>query len=77
MQLETPFGLVLGFIHDLQFVTTITYSTNARLHNLQALHSNLFTLSSAVLAYLSHGSNTSLTKLHAPDPRYAITYKVS
>jgi hypothetical protein len=44
MPLKTPFRLVLGFIHDLQFVTTITYSTIVRLHNLQALHTKLLSL---------------------------------
>jgi hypothetical protein len=33
MPLKTPFGLVIRFIIDLQVVTTITYSTSARLHN--------------------------------------------
>jgi hypothetical protein len=59
------------------FVTTITYSTLTRLHSLQTLHSNLFTLSAADLTYLSTGSNTSLTELHAPGPYCTITHKVS
>jgi hypothetical protein len=49
------FGLVIGFINDLQVVTSITYYTIAHLHNLQSLHANLLTLSAVVLTY----SNTS------------------
>jgi hypothetical protein len=46
-----PFGLVTGFINHLQVVTTITYYTIARLHNLQALHTSLLTLSAVVFTY--------------------------
>jgi hypothetical protein len=47
--LETPFGLVIGFIKNILVVTTISYYTIARLHNLQSLHSNLLSLSALVL----------------------------
>jgi hypothetical protein len=61
--LETPFRLLIGFITILHVVTTITFYTITRLHNLQLLHANLFTLSAAVLMCLSHRSHTSLTGL--------------
>jgi hypothetical protein len=50
---------------------------NPLLHSLQLLHANFFTLSAAVLTYLQHRSHTSLTELHAPNPRCTITHKVS
>jgi hypothetical protein len=49
--LETPFGLVNGFINHTQVVTTITYNTVTHLRNLQSLHSDLFILSPVVSAY--------------------------
>jgi hypothetical protein len=52
--LETPFGLLIGFINNLKVVTTLTYNTVTHLHS---LHTNLFTLSAAVFTYsvsLSH-----------------------
>jgi hypothetical protein len=36
------FGLVIGFINHLQVVTTINHYTIAALHNVQSLHTNLF-----------------------------------
>jgi hypothetical protein len=42
---KTVFGLVIGFINHIQVVTTINYYTTAALHNLQSLHTNLFSLS--------------------------------
>jgi hypothetical protein len=42
--LKTGFGLVIGFINDLQVVTTIDYYTTADLHNLQSLHTDLLSL---------------------------------
>jgi hypothetical protein len=44
----TPFGLVIGFMNNLQVLTTINYNT---VTHLQSLHSNLFTLSAAVFTY--------------------------
>jgi hypothetical protein len=38
-------GLLIGFINHLQVVTAINYYTVAALHNLQSLHTNLFSLS--------------------------------
>jgi hypothetical protein len=46
------FGLVIGFINNLQIVTTINYYTNAFFHNLQSLHANLFSLSALVFTDL-------------------------
>jgi hypothetical protein len=40
--LRRGFGLVIGFINNLQVVTTINYYTIADLHNVQSLHTNLF-----------------------------------
>jgi hypothetical protein len=37
----TPFGLLIGFINNLQVVTILTYNT---VTHLQSLHANLFTL---------------------------------
>jgi hypothetical protein len=42
--LKTGLGLVLGFINNLQVVTTINSYTIVDLHNLQSLHTNLLTL---------------------------------
>jgi type IV secretory pathway TrbD component len=39
--LQKGFGLVTGFINNLQVVTTNNYYTIADLHNLQSLHTNL------------------------------------
>jgi hypothetical protein len=46
------FGLVIGFINNLQVVTTINYNTIADLHNLQSLHTNLFSLSPLIFTDL-------------------------
>jgi hypothetical protein len=46
------FGLVIGFIDNLQVVTTINSYTITALHNLQSLHTNLFTLSTLVFTDL-------------------------
>jgi hypothetical protein len=54
--LKTGFGLVIGFINNLQVVTAINYYTLADLHNVQSLHTNLFSLSALVL-----------TKSHTPN----------
>jgi hypothetical protein len=51
MPLKTPFRLLIGFINHLQVVTTITYYTIARLHNLQSLRTNLLTLSAVIFTY--------------------------
>jgi hypothetical protein len=42
------FGLVIGCINNLQVITTINYYTIAALHNLQSLHTNLFSLPTLV-----------------------------
>jgi hypothetical protein len=46
------FGLVIGFINNLQVVTTINYYTIAALHNIQSLHTNLLSLSALVFTGL-------------------------
>jgi hypothetical protein len=46
--LKTGFGLVIGFVNNLQVVTTINFYTIAALHSLQSLHTNLFSLSALV-----------------------------
>jgi hypothetical protein len=38
----------MGFINNLQVVTTINYNTIAALHNVQSLNTNLFSLSELV-----------------------------
>jgi hypothetical protein len=43
--LRREIWLVIGFINHLQAVTTNNYYTVAALHNLQSLHTNLFSLS--------------------------------
>jgi hypothetical protein len=50
--LNKEFGLVIGFIDHLQVVTTINYYAIAALHNLQSLHTNLFSLSALVFTGL-------------------------
>jgi hypothetical protein len=40
--------LIIGSINHLQVETTINYYTIAALHNLQSLHTNLFSLSALV-----------------------------
>jgi hypothetical protein len=52
--METQFGLVIGFINNLQVVTTITYYTVTYLQNLHSLHANLFSLSVTVFSLQSH-----------------------
>jgi hypothetical protein len=47
--LKTGIGLVIGFINNLQIVTTNNYNTITDLHNLQSLHTNLLSLSALVL----------------------------
>jgi hypothetical protein len=64
---ETGFGLVIGFINNLQVVTTINYNPVTDLHALKWLHTNLFSLSAIVFTYLQHGSYTSVTKSHIPN----------
>jgi hypothetical protein len=46
------FGLVIGFINNLQVITTINYYTIAALHDVQSLHTNLFSLSALVFTGL-------------------------
>jgi hypothetical protein len=46
------FGLVIGFINNLQVVTTDNYYSIADLHNLESLHTNLFSLSALVFTDL-------------------------
>jgi hypothetical protein len=43
--LRRGFGMVIGFTEYLQVVTTNNYNTTTDLHNLQSLHTNLFSLS--------------------------------
>jgi hypothetical protein len=51
---ETRFGLLIGFINNLQGVTTINYNTVAGLHNLQSLHTDLFSLSALIFTDVYH-----------------------
>jgi hypothetical protein len=46
---ETRFKLIIGFINNLQVITTINYSIVAGLHNLQSLHTNLLSLSAVAI----------------------------
>jgi hypothetical protein len=55
-RLETRFGLLIGFINNLQVVTTITYYTIAGLHNLQSLHTDLFSLSPLIFMDVYHNN---------------------
>jgi hypothetical protein len=50
--LKMGFGLVIGFINNLQVVTTLNYYAIAALRNLQSLNTNLFSLSALVLSDL-------------------------
>jgi hypothetical protein len=50
--LKTPFRLVIGLFNNLQVVTIITDNTVTGLHTLQALLTNLFTLSSVAFTLL-------------------------
>jgi hypothetical protein len=65
--LRRRFGLVIGFIWNLQVVTTNNYNTLADLHNLQSLNTNLLSLSALVLTDLYHRNYKSLTKSHTPN----------
>jgi hypothetical protein len=69
--LRRGFGLVIRFINNLQMLTTMNYYTIAALHNLQSLHTNLFSLSALVLTDLSHRNYNSLSELRTPN----ITHK--
>jgi hypothetical protein len=44
-ELRCGFGSVIGFTGYLQGVTTINYYTIAALHNVQSLHTKIFSLS--------------------------------
>jgi hypothetical protein len=48
----TEFGLVIGFINNLQVVTTYNSYTVADLHYLQSLHTNLLSLPALVFTDL-------------------------
>jgi hypothetical protein len=50
--LRRGFGLVIGFINNLQVPTTTNYYTIGALHNVQSLHTNLFSLSALVFTGL-------------------------
>jgi hypothetical protein len=50
--LRGGFGLGIGFINNLQVVITINYYTIAALHNVQSLHTNLFSLSALIFTGL-------------------------
>jgi hypothetical protein len=50
--LRHGFGLIIGFINNLQVVTTNNYYTMAALHNVQSLHANLFSLSALIFTGL-------------------------
>jgi hypothetical protein len=47
---EDGVGLLIGFINNLQVVTTINYYTTVGLHNAQSLHTDLFTLAALVFS---------------------------
>jgi hypothetical protein len=63
-RLKTGFELVIGFTKNLQVVTTINFYAVATLHNLQSLHTNLFSLSALVFKELQRRSYKSLTESH-------------
>jgi hypothetical protein len=65
--LKTGFGLVIAVINHLQVITTINYYATADLHNLQSLHTNLFSLSALIVTDLWHRNYNSLTKSHTPN----------
>jgi hypothetical protein len=46
------FWLVIGFINNLQIVTTNNYYITAALRNVQSLHTNLFSLSALIFTGL-------------------------
>jgi hypothetical protein len=50
--LRSGFGLLLEFINNIQAVTAIDYYTIAASHNVQTLHTNLFSLSALVFTGL-------------------------
>jgi hypothetical protein len=50
--LRRGYELVIRFINNIHVVTTIKHYTIAALHNLQSLHTNLFSLSALVLTGL-------------------------
>jgi hypothetical protein len=58
--LETPFGLLIGFINHLQVVTTINYNT---VTHLQSLHANLLSLCVVVFTYSVSLNQTLQTEL--------------
>jgi hypothetical protein len=49
-----PFRLLICFINNLQVATTVSFNTVVGLHNLQTLHTILFTLPSVVFTYLQY-----------------------
>jgi hypothetical protein len=63
-RLETGFRLVIGFINNLQVVTTSSYNTLADLHNLQLLHTELFSLSPLVFMDVSHRKEITHSQYH-------------
>jgi hypothetical protein len=71
MPLNTPFGLVIGFITILHVVTTITYNAVTYFHNLHSLPDNLFTLSAVVFAY-----SVSLSLKHLNSLQFFFTYEL-
>jgi hypothetical protein len=64
---KTQVWMGIAFIGYIQIVTTNNYNTTAALHNLQSLHTNLFSLSALVLTDLYHRNYKSLTKSHTPN----------
>jgi hypothetical protein len=56
------FGLVIGFINNLQVVTTINYDSIADFHTTKHC-----TLSPLVFTVLQHRNYKSLTKSHTPN----------
>jgi hypothetical protein len=76
-----PFGLLIGFINNLQFITTINYNT---VTHSQSLHANLFTLSAVVFTYSISLNHTLQIKpsiltlhLHTADLLYSAVLLVS
>jgi hypothetical protein len=65
--LRRGFGLVIGFINNLEVVATINYYTITVLQNVQSLHTNLFRLTTLASTGLQHVKYNSLTERHTPN----------
>jgi hypothetical protein len=73
--LRRGFGLVIGFINNLQVVTTINYTTTASLHNLQSLHANILRPTSCSL--LCSGFNSLLQLMTDLSVKVKVTLRLT